>query len=117
MALLIACSKGCGEAIEVTEEMVAESAGGVLNVQHEVCPNDPTAKMRQFRIMIRLTEEVDAGDGTMKSIELAKMGETLEATSFKQAIPLFDRALGGQWNRIVGMSDIVDANSITNEGN
>jgi hypothetical protein len=58
MGLLIKCSKGCGEAINVTDEMLAEAnkAGKALDVKHEVCPTEATATSRRFKITTTVVE-------------------------------------------------------------
>jgi hypothetical protein len=58
MGLLIKCSRGCGEAINVTDDMLAEAnkAGKALDVKHEVCPNEPTSTARRFKITTTVVE-------------------------------------------------------------
>lgn len=58
MGLLIACAKGCGEAIEVTEEMVEEAKKNnrPMWVEHDVCPNAPESPMRHYRVQFKVFE-------------------------------------------------------------
>lgn len=59
--LLVACAKGCGELIEVTEDVLEEAkkGGPGLVVSHERCPNEPGVPFRRFKIVIDVLELLD----------------------------------------------------------
>lgn len=144
MGMLIACSRGCGEMIEVTDEVLDEAKrhGSGINVAHEVCPTDPGAVQRRFKVYIVVDElqppdrcascrlpiqqdpDSDSDSNTwshrgeadhevvhpsMEADTLARVGATVDAGSFKQALPLLQDALGEQWAKVVGMADVVDS--------
>jgi hypothetical protein len=114
MGLRIACAKGCGHQIEVGDEQIEEATkhGGALVVAHEVCPTDPQAKMRRFKIGYTVEEVIE---GEAEPVLLAKMGSDIEAGSFKLALPKMQEDLAEKWNRIVGLQDIVDAEAFSTQ--
>lgn len=115
MGMRIACAKGCGHMIEVTDEVLDEAMkhGGSINVAHEVCPTDPQAKMRRFKVTYTVEELIE---GEAEPVMLAKVGGEVEAGSFKLALPKLQENLSMQWSRTVGLADIVDAEAIQTEG-
>lgn len=58
MPMLINCSKGCGHAIEVSDELLAEARqhGRPIDVTHELCPGEEGAPLRKFNIKTIVTE-------------------------------------------------------------
>lgn len=116
MGMLIGCAKGCGHSIEVTSEQVQEAIthGSNLIVEHEVCPTDPSAVQRRFKIVTQVFElkMEDSGIDGVEPVEtpelLSSIGKTVEAGSFKLALrPLADE-LTRQWAIVEGMADTID---------
>lgn len=108
MSMLINCAKGCGEAINVTDEEIdlAKSKGVPLNVSHEICPNDPLAPKHGYKIVI---EAFIVKNGEEEPEKLVRLGHDVEATSFVGALPGLQQGLNEQWERIIGMAAVVDA--------
>lgn len=106
MGLLIACARGCGETIEVTDEMLDEARehNSPINVAHEVCPTEPSALERLFHVQFTVVEHMPDG----KEEPILSVGEQVEATSFKRALPMLQAALERQWGQVLSMADIVD---------
>ena len=54
----VMCSKGCGHAITITQEMIEEASrhGNAIDVSHQVCPTEEQAKQKRFRAEILVYE-------------------------------------------------------------
>lgn len=106
MGMLLMCSRGCGHPIMVTSEMIEEatSKGTAINVQHEVCPGELGSVLKTYNLAITISEVKDGPEPEL----LSSLGATVEAGSFKLALPKLQEALNKQWVTIVGMADIVD---------
>lgn len=63
MSMQIMCTKGCGESIEVTDEMLDEARrlGVPLNVQHDVCPKDDPGPQPKYRAVIEVYRHAYVG--------------------------------------------------------
>lgn len=114
MGLQVACSKGCGHIIEVTDEVLDEAKrlGAPINVSHEVCPTDERAPMRTFKIRVIVSElhgvPSDEAGAERGEESLASMGAMVDAGSFQLALPGLQAALNEQWDRVLGMAQTVD---------
>lgn len=120
MGMRFNCTKGCGEAIEVTDEMLeeAKTTGRPIDVQHKVCPGSEGAPVRKFKVQTQVFElhpadDPDAEDGQEL---LASVGHTVEAGSFKQALPIIGQEMDNQWGRVASMADVVDNTPADQDG-
>lgn len=104
----IGCARGCGYTVDVSPEAMQEMVelGGEVVVSHEVCPNDPAAPQRTFRIVTKVYEETDDDHNPV----LASIGDTVRAGNFTEAVPALGKALQAQWVQIMGMSSTIDEN-------
>lgn len=108
MSIQIACSKGCGVSLEVTDEMLNEARnnGVPIDVSHQVCPKDRSIQPT-YRVVIKVyRQDPDKPEG--KELELASVGGKQEAPTFMDAYDDLGRILNDQWSEISKWANIAE---------
>lgn len=105
MAIILKCAKGCGENITVPDDAVkeAQSMGRPIEVAHDVCPTDPKAPQRTFKVTVSVFEVVDD-----EEVLLASVGGKETGGSFTAALPAITKAANAQWEKVAEMSHVID---------
>lgn len=107
MSLKLACMKGCGESIMVTDEQIAEftAMNAAIEVSHDVCPRDAVEKNTySVTVLVYRLGGEPSGNDTL----LAKAGGTIDAASFVSGIPAISAQLQKSWERVVEMAPIAE---------
>lgn len=131
MSFQVACAKGCGGLLTVTDDMLAEAKklGAPVVVAHDVCPKDQ-AVLNKYRIAITIDrikdvtgEDVSAydddgdtiimdddgdDDRTVAITRLSQVGDTVEAASFADAFDAITKAINRQWESVSQMRHVVE---------
>lgn len=107
MSMMVACTKGCGVPLEVTDEMIesARKAGVPIDVSHEVCPRDEV-KLPTYAVNVSITRQEP---GEEHAEVLATSGGTTEAASLADAIEELTKQLNTQWERVVQMRYVAES--------
>lgn len=106
MSIRIACMKGCGDSIEVTDEQLAEFAKYSVAVEasHDVCPRDiedhPT-----YRVTVSVSRIDSDGNETL----LAKAGGQTEAPSFMLGLESIGKQLQESWEKVHEMAPLAES--------
>ena len=113
-SMLISCTKGCGVPLEVSQEMIdlANANGVPINVFHEVCPRD-VVELPTYAVTVSVTRQEPGED---KPEVLATSGGTVEAASLADAIPSLTKQLNEQWERVVQMRYVAEAQEAETDG-
>lgn len=109
MTMKFRCQK-CGKPMEVDVEQLQPNAGGVIELQHEVCPTENTLPTYRVRVLLeRLPMEANANTApdseweTLLMVAERKSGPSLVDT-FSQLWEGFDP----KWQRAVSMLSTIE---------
>jgi hypothetical protein len=121
----VACSKGCGYPITVTEEQIrlAEELGAVLDVAHDICPPDRPRAPRLYVVTLSVKRFEAQEDGTYdrggEFVMLADVSGTATANTFDQCTVVLSNVIADRWLTVKQMAKLADMDDIetpTNEG-
>ena len=75
MGFQVACARGCGGLLTVTDDMLAEATklGAPLVVAHDVCPKDQ-AVLNKYRIVITIDRVKDVTGEDVSSYDDDEIG-------------------------------------------
>lgn len=107
MSIRIACMKGCGDSIEVTDEQLAEFArySTAVEASHDVCPRD-VEKHPTYRVTVSVAR-IDSDGG--EEILLAKAGGQTEAPSFVLGLESIGKQLQESWEKVHEMAPLAES--------
>lgn len=111
MAIEVACVK-CKLPVTVTTEALKEltELGGRAQITHEVCPTEVPESLREFHVVISVFEVTRDADEPERASEeqVAGVGATVHAPSFRDAYEPLGVALGEQWGIVARSVDFID---------
>jgi hypothetical protein len=106
VSLNVACAKGCGFNVPVSDEMIEEAKR--LNVpltpQHEVCPPD---RKDHPTYVFRIEVYRHSPDGERADL-LATVGGRTEAPDFVTAFPTITSQVNDQWEQVQKFAHIAE---------
>lgn len=109
MAIDVMCSRGCGVAIHVDDETLAEFAklGKPIDVTHDVCPRDVEEdKQPTYRVAIEVYRQVPGGEEVL----LSTNGAEVQGPTFKEVFAKLSERIGGQWQQTGRWAEVAETN-------
>lgn len=113
MAIQVACAKGCGESITVTDELLSEAqrTGTPISVSHEVCPRDRVVKPEYTVVMTVYRQDYaqdGSGDKDGERVKLFENSADTHASTFKEAFPKLSQRLNDVWSEANKWADVTE---------
>lgn len=110
MSIDVACSKGCGGIIHVSDEQLAElqSLNKAVVVSHSVCPRDVVEDERPiYKVSLEVTKRFP-GQPESEARTLAKNGAEVIGATFVDAFEKLSNALGAQWSETRKWAEVAE---------
>lgn len=105
MSIRIACLKGCGEPIEVSEEQLEEfrKLNAPVEASHTICPRDVEV-LPSYKVMVTIyRDEPDS-----EPVLLAKAGGVTNSATFIDGLPELSKQLQTAWQKVLEMAPIAE---------